>query len=442
MKVGNTCGFWGDDLDASRRTLELQPDLDFLTLDYLAEVSLSIMAIQQEKDSSLGYARDFLTVVKTLIPYWKSGGKCKLITNGGGLNPEGLATACEKILKEEGLTLKIGVITGDNVLFNLLNDPSNPLYSNLDTKETVLPNLVTANAYLGAKPIAIALNLGANIVISGRIADPSLTLGPCLYHYKWTHDAYDKLAGGTIAGHLIECGTQVTGGISTEWLDIPSPETIGYPIAEIFEDGSCIITKPKGTSGRVSERIVKEQLLYEIGDPANYKSPDVTVSFLNIRVKEIEKDRVRVEGATGSPPSFYLKVSATYRAGFKAEGSLAFFGENAILKAKRAGEIILAKVAQKGYVLEKTLIETIGGGNAVVPGFENINARECLMRLSVQDHRKEALEVFVKQIAPLVTSGPQGTTGYISGRAEIRPVFGFWPCLIEASKPKININIL
>lgn len=442
MKVGNTCGFWGDDLDASRRMLELEPNLDYLTLDYLAEVSLSIMAIQQEKDPTLGYARDFVSVVKSLIPYWKKGGKCKIITNGGGLNPDGLARACEKILKEEGLSLKIGVISGDNVLPFIVENPSSPLYSNLDTKETQLPKLVTANAYLGAKPIAIALNLGAHIVISGRIADPSLTLGPCLYHYKWAHDAYDKLAGGTIAGHLIECGTQVTGGIATDWLDIPDVETIGYPIAEIFEDGSCIITKPKGTGGRVSERIVKEQLLYEIGDPECYKSPDVTVSFLKLKVKEVEKDRVHVEGASGLPPSFYLKVSATYKSGFKAEGSLAFFGEDAVKKAKRAGEIVFAKVAEKGYILEKTCIETIGGGNAIVPGFENVNAHECLLRLSVQDSRKEALEVFVKQIAPLVTSGPQGTTGYISGRAEIRPVFGFWPCLIEVSKPKININIL
>ncbi len=425
MRVANTCGFWGDDLDASRRMLELEPDLDYLTLDYLAEVSMSIMAIQQEKDPALGYARDFVAVVKSLIPYWKNGGKCKVITNGGGLNPEGLAKACDAVLKEAEISLKIGVITGDNVLSLLPKEPP----------------LVTANAYLGAKPIAIALNLGADIVISGRIADPSLTLGPCLYHYKWPHDAYDRLAGGTIAGHLIECGTQVTGGISTDWFDIPDVENIGYPIAEIFEDGSCVITKPKGTGGRVSESVVKEQLLYEIGDPADYKSPDVTVSFLGLSVKEIEKDRVQVTGAQGLPPSFYLKVSTTYRAGYKAEGTLAFFGEKAIDKAKKAGEVILAKVAQKGFILEKTLIETIGAGNAVVPGFENNNAHECLMRLSVQDSRKEALEVFVKQIAPLVTSGPQGTTGYISGRSEIRPVFGFRPCLIEASKPEVHINI-
>jgi hypothetical protein len=421
MKVGNACGFWGDDVDAPERMLQEDPDLDYLTLDYLAEVSLSIMAIQREKDPSLGYARDFLYVVKSLIPYWKAGGKCKLITNGGGLNPEGLAEACLKILEDADVKLKIGVITGDDVL-------NNPVFP-MEGKEVFNGPFVTANAYIGAKPISIALDLGANIVIAGRIADPSLTVGPCLHHFRWAHDAYNKIAGGTIAGHLIECGTQVTGGISTDWMTVPDIENIGYPIAEIFEDGSCIITKPLNTGGRVSERTVKEQLLYEIGDPSNYKSPDVTLSFLNVKVTELEKDRVRVEGALGSPPPFHLKVSATYRAGFKAEATLALFGEQVIEKARRAGEIVFKRVSDKGFKLEKTLVETIG------------SEEQCMLRLAAQDPRKEALEVFVKQIAPLVTSGPQGTTGYISGRAEIRPVFGFWPCLIEASVPKIHIDI-
>lgn len=421
MKVGNACGFWGDDLDAPRRMLEQEPNLDYLTLDYLAEVSLSIMAIQREKDPALGYARDFLTVVKSLVPYWKGGGKCKIVTNGGGLNPEGLAVACKEILT--GLNLKIGVITGDDTLGFLSKDPNNPLYRHLDSKKPFAGPAVTANAYLGAKPIAVALDLGADIVIGGRIADPSLTVGPCLHHFRWAHDAYDKIAGATIAGHLIECGTQVTGGISTDWMQVPDVENIGYPIAEISEDGSCIIQKPKNTGGQVTERTVKEQLLYEIGDPSCYKSPDATVSFLNLKVKEIEKNKVRVEGALGLPPPYTLKVSVTLRAGFKAEGTLAIYGEQEA--AKRAGEIVFKKVD-----LEHTLIETIGGN------------REWILRLSGRDSRKEAMERFVKQIAPLVTAGPQGTTGYISGRAEIRPVFAFWPCLIEASKPKVNIEII
>lgn len=424
MKVANACGFWGDDVDAPRRCLEEAPDIDYLTLDYLAEVSLSIMAIQKEKDPTLGYARDFVSVIESLVPYWKGGGKCKVITNGGGLNPEGLARACKSVLERAGLLLKIAVITGDDVLEHMQDKM-----------------LVTANAYLGAKPIAVALDLGASIVIAGRIADPSLTVGPCLHHYRWPHDAYDKIAGATIAGHLIECGTQVTGGISTDWLDVPDVKNIGYPIAEIKDDGSCIITKPPNTGGAVTVRTVKEQLLYEIGDPGNYKSPDATVSFLALQVKEEASNRIQVQGALGSPPPPTLKVSTTYRAGFKATGQLAFFGENVVLKARRAGEMILAKVAMRGYTLEKTLIEIIGD-NAVVPGMrKQTDPLECLLRIAAQDSRKEALEIFVQEIAPLVTAGPQGTTGYISGRPEIRPVFGYWPSLIESNKLKVNIQI-
>lgn len=386
--------------------LEQQPDLDYLTLDYLAEVSMSIMAIQKEKDPALGYARDCLAVIESLVPYWKNGGKCKLITNGGGLNPRGLAVACKKVLKD--LPLKIGVITGDDVLGLIKAEKP----------------LVTANAYLGAKPISIALQLGADIVIGGRIADPSLTVGPCLYHYRWAHDAYDKLAGATIAGHLIECGTQVTGGISTDWLNIPDPAHIGYPIAEIAEDGSCIITKPPQTGGKVSVQTVKEQLLYEIGDPAAYKSPDVIVSFLGLEVKEVGENRISVRGALGMPPPYTLKVSATYRAGYQAEGTLAFFGNSAEKKARKAGEVLLSKLQ-----LEKTVMETIGNDNS------------CFLRIAARDPKKEALIPFVKSFAPLVTAGPQGTTGYFGKRAEIRPVFGFLPYYIESRVPKVNVDI-
>lgn len=403
MKVGNGSGFWGDDIEAPKRLLKQQPDLDYLTLDYLAEVSLSIMAMQKEKNPAMGYAADFVDVLQSILPVL---GPCKVITNAGGLNPEGLARKCKEIAPH----LKIGVITGDNVLSQM---PKGTL------------DLVTANAYIGARPIAVALNLGADIVIGGRLADPSLTVGPCFYHYRWAHDAYDKLAGATIAGHLIECGTQVTGGISTDWLTIPDPAHIGFPIAEIAEDGSCIITKPKKTGGVVSERTVKEQLLYEIGDPACYKSPDVNVSFLGLTVKQLGVDRVKVKGAIGSPPPATLKVSATYRAGYKAEGHLAFFGPDAKLKAQKAGEIIFSKLQ-----LDRTLIETVGTN------------KECWLRLSAQDKRKEPLEAFTKQIAPLVTAGPQGTTGYFSGRPEVKPVFGFYPTLIDANALKINIEII
>lgn len=438
LKIGNSQGFWGDSPNASFGLLQGQPDLDYLTLDYLAEVSLSIMAIQREKNPDLGYARDFLDVVTSLIPLWKSGSTCKIVTNAGGLNPIGCAKACDELLKKAGLNFTVGVVFGDDVLLALKNDLNNLEFNNLDTNEplqSVSEKIVSANAYLGAKPIVDVLSKGADIVITGRVADPSLTVAPCMFHFGWAFDSYDCLAGATVAGHLIECGTQVTGGISTDWLTILNKAHIGFPVVEMFEDGTFVITKPETTGGVVNEQTVKEQLLYEISDPSRYLSPDVTVSFLNLKLEEKGKDRILVVGAKGSPPPKTLKVSLTYRAGFKAEGLLTIFGPSATLKAKMCGEIILERVKTQGFKLNKTHIECLGSLD-VVPGvFKNSNdLQECVLRVAVSDPDFKAVECFTKEIAPLVTSGPQGVTGYISGRPRIREVFGFWPCLIDAKK--------
>jgi Acyclic terpene utilisation family protein AtuA len=445
IKIGNAQGFWGDSPSAPARLVAQQPDLDYLTLDYLSEVSLSIMAIQQEKDPTLGYAKDFLEVIRSLIPFWKKGLNVKVIANAGGLNPLGCAQACKEICKD----LKIGVVSGDNVLERLKTDPKNPLFANLDTKESlsqVVSRLVTANAYLGAKSIAEALRQGAQIVITGRIADPSLTVGPCVAHYQWGWTDWNRLAGATIAGHLIECGTQATGGVSTDWLSLEDPAHLGFPVVEVFSDGSCIMTKPPGTAGKVTQETVKEQLLYEIGDPDNYLSPDVTVSFLSLKLTDQGSNRIRIEGALGKPPPETYKVSATYRDGFKAEGLLAIFGQDAYKKARRCGEIILQRVRDVGYVPERFNIECLGGGD-VVPGVfteRQKNLLECVLRVSIADQRREVVECFTKEIAPLVTSGPQGVTGYTSGRPSIRPVFGYWPCLINKSDVSLvnSINLL
>lgn len=446
IKIGNAQGFWGDRPSAPARLVEQQPDLDFLTLDYLSEVSMSIMAIQREKNPDLGYAKDFIEVVGSLIPFWQRGSKVIVIANAGGLNPQGCAEACKKILVEAGLAhLKIGVVTGDNVLELILKDFNNALYSNLETGEPfrkIASEAVTANAYLGARPIVEALTQGASIVVTGRVADPSLTVAPCMAAYGWAWTDWDRIAGATIAGHLIECGTQVTGGISTDWLSIEYPERIGYPIAEVYEDGSCIITKPKGTSGKVSIETVKEQLLYEIGDPSNYISPDVQVSFLSLNLLEQGEDRILIKGAIGKPPPETLKVSATFRDGFKAEGMLAMFGPDAYKKGKKCGEIILNRVKEAGFVLQRSLIECLGAGD-LLPGInKSKNTIECVMKVAVADQRREALECFVKEIAPMVTSGPQGVTGYTSGRPPIRQVFGYWPCLINADLISIVVKII
>lgn len=444
LKIGNAQGFWGDSPSAPGRLARQQPDLDYLTLDYLAEVSMSIMAIQREKDSSAGYARDFLHVIKDLAPLWEKGSRLRIVTNAGGLNPLGCAQACHALLKTLNCSIRIGVVMADDVLPILLDQSTHPLFKNLETNvslSSVQERLVTANAYLGAKPIADLLNLGADIVITGRVADPSLTVGPCVAHFGWSWEDYDRLAGATVAGHLIECGTQVTGGISTQWLQIEDPANVGFPVVEVNKDGSCIITKPEGTSGKVSIPIVKEQLLYEIGDPDCYLSPDVTVSFLSLDLKEVGKDRVQVKGAKGRAPTNSYKVSATYRDGFKAEAILAIFGQDAPLKAKRCGEIILQRVKANGFDLQRKLIECLGSGD-VVPGIFSANSLECVLRVAVADMRKDALECFVREVAPLVTSGPQGVAGYVSGRPHIRDVFGYWPCLIEKGLINPQIHLL
>ena len=447
MRIGNAQGFWGDSAIAPARLIQQQPDLDYLTLDYLAEVSLSIMAIQREKKPEVGYALDFLDVVKNLIPHWQQGSTLKIVTNAGGLNPLGCAQACRELLKKYcSRSLCIGVVSGDDVYSIFKSSPENLQFRNLETQASltmVADSLVTANAYLGAKPIAEALLAGADIVITGRVADPSLTVGPCAAHFGWSWNDYDKLAGATIAGHLIECGTQVTGGISTNWLNLPDLAHIGFPIVEMHADGSCIVTKPEGTGGKVSIETVKEQLLYEIGDPDHYLSPDVTVSFLSLCLKEDGVDRIAVSGAKGTAPPPTYKVSATYRDGYKAEGMIVISGPDAGRKARLCGEIILKRVREAGYKIPHARIECIGDG-AVVPGVflgSGTSLSECVLRICIADPQKEALECFSKELASLVTCGSQGITGYSSGRPKVRPVFGYWPSLIEREmvNPKVQL---
>ena len=352
LKIANASGFWGDQPEAARRLVAQQPDLDFLTLDYLAEVSLSIMAITRAKDPTASYARDFIEVIQSLVPFWQQGGRTKVVTNAGGLDPRACAMAVSAELAKAGLErLKVAVVAGDDVLAHARAGGAE--FNHLETAEpiaTITDRLVTANAYLGAGAIAEALRAGAHIVVTGRVADPSLTVGPCLAIFGWQSTDYHRLAGATVAGHVLECGAQACGGFSTDWLEVPNNHDIGFPVAEISPDGSCVITKPAGTGGAVTVPTVKEQLLYEIGDPGNYLSPDVTASFLTLSVEAIGPDRVRLSGATGRPPPASYKVSATYRHGYKAHGLLTVFGEHAVAKARRAGEGLLHRLL---YVFEQ-----------------------------------------------------------------------------------------
>jgi hypothetical protein len=446
LRIANAQAFWGDDNTAAARLAAQVPDLDWLTLDYLAEVSMSILAKQRARDPAAGFARDFLEVVSSLAPVWKSGRRLRLVTNAGGLNPHGCAMACAELLRRAGCGgLKIGVVSGDDVLPAMKAAPAD--FRHLETGaslDPVVDYLATANAYLGAAPLVGAIRAGADLVITGRVADPSLTVAPCIAHFDWLLDDYDHLAAATVAGHLIECGTQATGGISTDWLDLPDPAHIGFPVAEIDADGSVVITKPSGTGGRVSEQSIKEQLLYEIGDPANYLSPDVTVSFLTLHVNDEGNNRVRIIGATGRPPPATLKVSATYRAGYRASGMLVVFGRNAVIKAKRCGEIVLNRLTDAGCKPRQSCVECLGSG-AIAPGVlptQNEKAMETVLRITVADDRREVVERFTKQLMPLISAGPQGLTGYAEGRPPVREVFGYWPTLIARERVRPVVEII
>lgn len=451
IRIGNASAFWGDSNDASARLVEQAPDLDYLTLDYLAEVSMSILAKQRERDPAAGYARDFVGVVASMARFWKNGRKLRVVTNAGGLSPAGCAEACAQVLRDAGCqNLRIGIVSGDDVLPEIRE----ALAANLHTRdfahmesgepiETIRESLVTANAYIGAAPMVEAIQKGADLVISGRVADPSLTVAPCVAHFGWKADDFPRLAGATVAGHLIECGTQVTGGISTDWLDLDT-RNIGYPIVEVSADGSCIVTKPRNTGGRVSEQSVKEQLVYELGDPGRYLSPDATVSFLTLNVEDEGNDRVRVYGATGGPPPDQYKVSATYRAGYRAAGMLTIVGRDAVAKARRCGEMVLERLRAAGSEPQRYHVECLGSGDAIgqVAQTNCSDLLETVLRISVFDPRKEIVERFTREIAPLVTSGPQGTTGYAEGRPPVREVFGYWPTLIPRSKVKPQVQLI
>lgn len=446
VKVGNAQAFWGDTPTAPARLVQQQPDLDYLTLDYLSELSMSILAMQQAKNPSLGYAKDFLDVIRSLVPFWQKGSRLKVISNAGGLNPLGCAIACQQVLKANQCEhLKIGIVQGDDVLAQLQQEPRAPLYANLETLEplgSMATKLATANAYLGAEAMVSLLAEGADVIITGRIADPSMAVAPIAFYHQWSFDAYDQLAQATLAGHLIECGTQTTGGFSNIWMSIPDPANIGFPFVEVAADGSFVLTKPEASSGMVNTQTVKEQLLYEINHPACYLSPDVTASFLNVKLEDTGQNRVQVCGATGLPPPPTYKVNACYPAGYKAEGMLMIFGQDAYAKAKRCGQMVQERVLMAGYTLEHYLVECFAGGQPAGYPFAKENALEYAVRFAAADRNKLAIEAFTKEIAPLITAGPQGVYAYTAGRPKVRETFGFWPCLIERTKVSPQIRLI
>ena len=448
IRVGNAAGFWGDNLDAPLE-LARSGNLDVLTLEYLAELTLAILAHLRSKDANAGYVGDFPELLEKLGPLLKEQPDLRIVTNAGGLNPSSCGRRCGAILSRLGLkeTL-IAVVSGDDVLDKFADWRREEIdLSHFETgeplSESIADRLVSANVYLGAGPIVEGLRNGARIVITGRVADASLTLAPAWQAFDWKETDYDLLAGASVAGHLIECGAQATGGLWHGWETIEDLAGVGYPIAEISEDGSTVLTKPNGSGGLVCVGNVAEQLIYEIDDPRAYRTPDVDVDLTSVSLSSAGTNRVHVSAAKGNPPGRKLKVSAVYRDGWSASGMLAVVGRNAEAKARAAGRIVIERVKRAGFDIQESLVECLGAGD-VVPGVLP-KSRECfevVLRVTVRDSRREAVERFCREIAPLVTSGPTGIAGYASGRPSPKPAFGYWPTLVDRQlvEPKVRIG--
>jgi hypothetical protein len=447
VRIGNGCGFWGDNLDAPLELAE-RGRLDYLTLEYLAELTMSILALQKQRHPDAGYATDFLDVLERLGPVLKSQPNLKIVTNAGGMNPAACAARARAVLDAAGLPeRRVAIVRGDDLLprIDALLAEGHPL-TNLDTGEpltAVRPRLVSANAYLGSPPIVEALRQGASVVITGRVADAALTLAPAVYEFGWPWDDWDRLAAGTVAGHLIECGAQATGGLWCNWQEIDDPAGVGYPLAEVEADGTFSLTKPPNTGGAVNRETVSEQLLYEVGDPAAYLTPDVAADFTSVTLAEAGRDVVRVTGARGRPATDSYKVSIAYRDGYTASGTLVLAGPDACRKARLCGQVILDRLRRGGAVPEHSNVECLGAGD-LVPGVtpEAPDAPEVVLRVTVRDSRRAVVERFTKELAPLVTSGPPGVTGYTTGRPSVREVFAYWPALLSKSAVAPEVQVL
>jgi hypothetical protein len=445
VRIGNGCGFWGDNLDAPV-ALATSGRLDYLTLEYLAELTMSILALQKQRDPTAGYARDFLDVLERLTPHMKAQPGLKVVTNAGGMNPRACAYRAREILDRAGLADRtVAVVDGDDLMPRLdeLLSGGHAL-AHLDTGEPldkVRDRVVSANAYLGARPIADALARGAAVVITGRVADASLTVGPAAHEFGWAWDDWDRLAAATVAGHLIECGAQATGGLWCNWQDIDDLAGIGYPIAEVAADGGFVLTKPPGSGGAVNRETVSEQLLYEVGDPAAYLTPDVTADFTSVRLEETGRDYVRITEARGRPATDSYKVSIAYRDGYGASSTLVLAGPQAAAKARRAGEALLGRLRAAGAEPQHSRIECLGTGETGAGG-GGADPPEVVLRVAVRDSRRAVVERFTKEFAPLVTAGPPGVSGYATGRPPVREVFAYWPALIRKSAVTPRVEVI
>ena len=447
IRIGNGQGFWGDNVDAPVELLRGGP-IDYIGMDYLAEVTLSIMMRQKLKDSRLGYATDFIGFIRRVLPELKER-NVRILTNAGGLNPKACRAKIFEVARELGVSgLRIGVVEGDDVYPRLreLVGAGHSL-KNMDTGEPLAPvvdKVMSANAYLGARPVAEALGQGALIVLCGRVTDTALALAPMVHEFGWAEDDWDHLAAGTIAGHIIECGAQCTGGNFSRWWEVPDLWNAGYPVIEAREDGTFTVTKHEGTGGMVTVDTISEQLLYEMGNPAEYITPDVIADFTSIRLEQEGKDRVRVSGIQGKPKTPFLKISGSWLAGYKTSGQITISGPRAVDKAKLAAETVWKRLERAGVTFpEDARSEEILGIGACLPGVFPPAAEppEVVLRMGVRDADPARVERFGKEIAPLITAGPPGVTGFAGGRPKPQEVVAYWPALLAREEVESRIEV-
>jgi hypothetical protein len=449
IRIANGQGFWGDSLDAPIEQVRRGP-IDYLTLDYLAEITMSIMQKQRARDPRQGYARDFVAMIEQVLPDLVER-QIKVVANAGGVNPEACRDAVIEVARRAGFggRVRIGIVAGDDIMHRLDDFIARDVeLKNLDTGEplaSIRPLVQSANVYFGGRPVAECLDQGGQIVICGRVTDTGLSLGPMIHEFQWPADAWDLLAAGTIAGHTVECGAQCTGGnCLIDWQTIPDIADIGYPIIEAQADGSFTITKHEGTGGRITVASIKEQLLYEMGDPREYITPDCVADFTTIQLEQSGADRVRFSGIKGRPATDSYKVSISYSAGWKAVGSLVYAWPNAYEKARSADRVLRERLEHLGLRFDSILTEFVGvdACHGPLSGEPSPEIAEVTFRIGVRSQDKRAVERFTREIAPLVLNGPPTVTGFAGGRPKVEEIIAYWPALIPKSEVEPQISVI
>ncbi|GIK23308.1 MAG: DUF1446 domain-containing protein [Ignavibacterium sp.] len=449
IKIASGQGFWGDLIDAPYHQVT-KGDIDYLVMDYLAEVTMSILQKQKNKNPELGYAKDIPELMKRILPIIKDK-NIKVITNGGGVNPVACANAVLQAAKNLGIkNLKIGVVLGDNIKDNLdeliLEGAELKNMESNEPIELVKDKILSANVYFGAFPIVEALEKGADIIITGRTTDTGLTLAPMIYEFGWKNTDYNLLSAGTVAGHILECGAQSSGGnFLGDWQSIPNMAEIGFPVAEAYPNGDVIITKHPNTGGRISFETVAEQLLYEIGDPKSYITPDCIADFTSIKLQDMGNDKVKVYDVKGFPETQFYKVSCSYADGFSAVSSLTYSWPQALSKAKAADEILRKRLANLNLQFDEIRTEFVGYNSTHGPLAKELDEdeiNEIVLRIGVRSHDYSSVERFGKEIAPLILTGPPSVTGFAGGRPKPSEVVAYWPALIDKKFVKPIITIM